>query len=144
MKETMKLQQQTPENTINGVNVDTLMETVTAIKQDPELGASKFRASNTWLSGNHNRTTVTGFYGAKQEIAHRQTFTMEADEPAILAGFDAAANPGNSGGPLLNRSGHVIGIVTGIVNPTDDSFFVGIGFAVPIGTAAGGMGAPPY
>lgn len=61
-----------------------------------------------------------------------------------LIQFDAAANPGNSGGPLLNRSGHVIGIVTGIVNPTDDSFFVGIGFAVPIGTAAGGMGAPPY
>lgn len=61
-----------------------------------------------------------------------------------LIQFDAAANPGNSGGPLLNRSGHVIGIVTGIVNPTDESFFVGIGFAVPIGTAAGGLGAPPY
>jgi S1-C subfamily serine protease len=61
-----------------------------------------------------------------------------------LIQFDAAANPGNSGGPLLNRSGHVVGIVTGIVNPTDESFFVGIGFAVPIGTATGGMGAPPY
>jgi len=58
--------------------------------------------------------------------------------------FDAAANPGNSGGPLLNRSGHVIGIVTGILNPTSESFFVGIGFAVPIGTATGGMGSPPY
>jgi S1-C subfamily serine protease len=58
--------------------------------------------------------------------------------------FDAAANPGNSGGPLLNRNGHVIGIVIGIVNPTDESFFVGIGFAVPIGTAAGGLGLPPY
>ena len=61
-----------------------------------------------------------------------------------LIQFDAAANPGNSGGPLLNRSGHVIGIVTGIINPTDESFFVGIGFAVPIGTAAGGIGSPPY
>jgi S1-C subfamily serine protease len=61
-----------------------------------------------------------------------------------LIQFDAAANPGNSGGPLLNRSGHVIGIVTGIVNPTDESFFVGIGFAVPIGQAAGGAGMPPY
>ncbi len=58
--------------------------------------------------------------------------------------FDAAANPGNSGGPLLNRSGHVIGIVTGLVNPTDDTFFVGIGFAVPINVAVGGMGSPPY
>lgn len=58
--------------------------------------------------------------------------------------FDAPANPGNSGGPLLNRNGHVIGIVTGLLNPTDTSFFIGIGFAVPIMTAMGGMGAPPY
>lgn len=58
--------------------------------------------------------------------------------------FDAAANPGNSGGPLLNRYGHVIGIVTGLINPTDENFFVGIGFAVPINIAVGGMGSPPY
>jgi len=58
--------------------------------------------------------------------------------------IDAAVNPGNSGGPLLNRNGHVIGIVTGIINPTDESFFVGIGFAVPITVAVGGMGSPPY
>jgi S1-C subfamily serine protease len=57
---------------------------------------------------------------------------------------DAAVNPGNSGGPLLNRDGYVVGIVTGIVNPTEDNFFVGIGFAVPIMTAVGGMGSPPY
>ena len=78
---------------INGVDVETLMETVAAIKNDPELGACHFRASNSWLSGNHNRSTVTGFYGAKQEIAHKQTFTMDADEPAILAGNDEGANP---------------------------------------------------
>jgi len=59
--------------------------------------------------------------------------------------FDAAANPGNSGGPLLNRYGHVIGIVTGLINPTEENFFVGIGFAVPINIAVGGMGgSPPY
>jgi S1-C subfamily serine protease len=62
-----------------------------------------------------------------------------------LIQIDAAVNPGNSGGPLLNRSGHVVGIVTGIINPTDESFFVGIGFAVPINVAAGGGGgSPPY
>jgi S1-C subfamily serine protease len=61
-----------------------------------------------------------------------------------LIQVDAAVNPGNSGGPLLNRSGHVVGIVTGIINPTEDSFFVGIGFAVPINVAAGGGGSPPY
>jgi len=61
-----------------------------------------------------------------------------------LIQLDAAVNPGNSGGPLLNRYGHVVGIVTGLVNPTDENFFVGIAFAVPITTAAGGAGAPPY
>ncbi len=80
-------------NRLNGVDLDTLMGTVNAIQADPALGVSKFRASNTWLSANHNRSTVTGFYAAKQEIAHAQTFTMDADEPAILAGSDQGANP---------------------------------------------------
>ena len=61
-----------------------------------------------------------------------------------LIQVDAAINPGNSGGPLLNKYGHVVGIVTGIINPTEDTFFVGIGFAVPINVAAGGGGSPPY
>jgi S1-C subfamily serine protease len=60
-----------------------------------------------------------------------------------LIQFDAAVNPGNSGGPLLNRSGQVIGIVTGLANPADQAFFVGIGFAVPIATAGGAAGGPP-
>ena len=61
-----------------------------------------------------------------------------------LIQVDAAVNPGNSGGPLLNRDGFVIGIVTGIVNPTEQNFFVGIGFAVPITVAVGGTGSPPF
>ncbi len=61
-----------------------------------------------------------------------------------LIQIDAAVNPGNSGGPLLNRDGEVIGIVEGIVNPTDQDFFVGIGFAVPINVAVGGIGSLPY
>jgi len=61
-----------------------------------------------------------------------------------LIQIDAAVNPGNSGGPLLNRSGHVIGIVTGIVNPIEEEFFIGIGFAVPINVAVSGIGSPPY
>ena len=60
-----------------------------------------------------------------------------------LIQIDAAVNPGNSGGPLLNRSGEVIGIIEGLVNPTDQDFFVGIGFAVPINVAAGAAGLPP-
>jgi S1-C subfamily serine protease len=59
-----------------------------------------------------------------------------------LIQFDAAVNPGNSGGPLLNRSGQVIGVVTGLANPSKQAYFVGIGFAVPIATAGGVAGAP--
>jgi len=61
-----------------------------------------------------------------------------------LIQFDAAANPGNSGGPLLNRDGEVVGIVTALANPTDQSVFIGIGFAVPIDVAAAAAGTPPY
>ena len=59
-----------------------------------------------------------------------------------LIQFDAAVNPGNSGGPLLNRSGQVVGIVTALANPSDQGFFVGIGFAVPIAAASGAAGGP--
>jgi len=59
-----------------------------------------------------------------------------------LIQFDAAVNPGNSGGPLLNRAGQVVGIVTALANPADEKFFVGLGFAVPIATAGGAAGAP--
>ncbi|MFO7169819.1 MAG: trypsin-like peptidase domain-containing protein [Chloroflexota bacterium] len=61
-----------------------------------------------------------------------------------LIQIDAAVNPGNSGGPLLNRDGQVIGIVAGLVNPTDQRVFIGLGFAVPITVAGGAAGLPPY
>jgi S1-C subfamily serine protease len=59
-----------------------------------------------------------------------------------LIQFDAAVNPGNSGGPLLNRAGQVVGIVTALANPASQDFFVGVGFAVPIATAGGAAGGP--
>jgi S1-C subfamily serine protease len=60
-----------------------------------------------------------------------------------LIQFDAAVNPGSSGGPLVNRDGDVVGIVTGLVNPTGLPSFSGIGFAVAIDAAAGALGLPP-
>jgi len=61
-----------------------------------------------------------------------------------LIQIDAAVNPGNSGGPLTDRDGHVIGIVAALVNPTDEDVFIGIGLAVPIDVAGGAAGLPPY
>jgi serine protease DegQ len=61
-----------------------------------------------------------------------------------LIQFDAAANPGNSGGPLINMDGEVLGIVTAILNPTQQRTFIGIGFAVPIENAATAAGSPPF
>jgi uncharacterized OsmC-like protein len=84
---------ETHDNFVNGVDIEVLGNTVQSIEQDPDLGACKFRASNTWLGGSHNRTTITGFYGAKQEIPHAQPFELLADEPPILAGNDQGANP---------------------------------------------------
>ena len=61
-----------------------------------------------------------------------------------LIQFDAAANPGNSGGPLVTMDGEVVGIVTAILNPTPARTFLGIGFAVPIENAATAAGLPPF
>jgi S1-C subfamily serine protease len=61
-----------------------------------------------------------------------------------LIQFDTAVNPGNSGGPLLDRYGRVIGIVTALANPAEQNFFVGIGFAVSIVTAGAAAGVPGY
>ncbi len=75
-----------------------------------------------------------------------RSFTPEGSYEKLegLIQFDAAVNPGNSGGPLLNRGGQVIGIITGLINPTDQDVFIGIGFAVPINVAGGAAGSPPY
>jgi S1-C subfamily serine protease len=65
-------------------------------------------------------------------------------EISNLIQFDAAANPGNSGGPLVTMDGEVVGVVTGILNPTRARTFLGIGFAVPIESAASAAGLPPF
>ena len=61
-----------------------------------------------------------------------------------LIQFDAAANPGNSGGPLVTMDGQVVGVVTAILNPSEQRTFIGIGFAVPIENAAAAAGMPPF
>jgi uncharacterized OsmC-like protein len=81
------------EQILNGVNVDAVKELIGTLGEQPELAHSKFRVTNKWIDGGHNRTTVTDFYGAGQDIPHAEPFVLDADEPPILAGHDKGANP---------------------------------------------------
>jgi len=77
----------------NGVDVDALVATLAAIRKDPEIAEFRFHAANRWHGADCNVTTVTGFYGAKQEQPHAQPFVMECGEPPVLLGQDRGANP---------------------------------------------------
>jgi len=77
----------------NGVNVTKLGETIEAVKQQPEIAQFKFRARNQWDTGGHNVATIDSFYGACEEMEHKQPFVMHADEPPVLLGEDNGANP---------------------------------------------------
>ena len=74
----------------------------------------------------------------------REYISPSGGKLSNLIQFDAAVNPGNSGGPLVTTDGEVIGIVTGLLNPTEQRVFIGIGFAVPIENAAGAAGLSPF
>jgi uncharacterized OsmC-like protein len=78
----------------NGVDSEQMYGTLDAIKADPSLAGFQFRATNRWIDGAHNRSTIKGFYGAGQEDAtRRHSFTLDAGEPAILLGTDTGPNP---------------------------------------------------
>jgi uncharacterized OsmC-like protein len=77
----------------NGVDTATLFATIDAVKANPEIAKFRFRASNTWVSGTHNRSTIHGFYGAMQEMEHAQVHTYDADHPAVLVGEDHGPTP---------------------------------------------------
>lgn len=84
--------QQSPTE-INGIRLDVLKETVSALQDNPDLGLCHFRAHNKWAGGNQNETTVEGFYAGGQEYQHKKAYKFQADEPTMLAGRDEAANP---------------------------------------------------
>jgi len=78
---------------INGVNVDQLFSTIDLIKEKPEIAKFRFRATNKWVRGTHNRATVKDFYGAGQEDDTRESMVFHMDEPPVLLGNNEGANP---------------------------------------------------
>ena len=86
----MKTQTQT---IVNGVNVSQLFETIDSIKENSEIAKFNFRATNKWIGGTENHTTVRDFYGACQTQKRETPHTFIKDEPEILLGKDRGANP---------------------------------------------------
>lgn len=95
-QQTAELQQQQPTaepQTVNGINVDEYFATIDAVNADAEIARFNFRASNKWIYGANNRSTVKNLYGACQEVVRDRSFVLEMDEPPILLGTDRGANP---------------------------------------------------
>ncbi|WP_424359982.1 OsmC family protein [Methanocella sp. MCL-LM] len=81
------------EKTVNGINVTRLFSTVDTIKKDPGIAKFRFRATNRWVNGTHNQASVKDFFGAGQDFAHAEPYVFDEDEPDVLLGKDAGANP---------------------------------------------------
>lgn len=77
----------------NGVDTAMLFATIDAVKGDNDIAKFQFRASNRWVSGTNSRSTIHGFHGAKQEMAHEQRFVFDADHPPVLVGGDQGPTP---------------------------------------------------
>jgi S1-C subfamily serine protease len=121
----------------------------TAIPDD--LAAATLRSTNDLAPG--DRVIAVGFpFGIGPSVTagvvsglRREHYSPQGKRLLTnLIQFDAAANPGNSGGPLVTADGEVVGIVTAILSPFEQGAFIGIGFAVPIENAAAAIGIPPF
>jgi uncharacterized OsmC-like protein len=81
-------------NRTNGLDMEALVGTVAAVKQDPTLGAFEFRATNQWINGGENRSRIKEFYGAGSEDESRTAaFEFTNGEPPVLLGANEGANP---------------------------------------------------
>ncbi|MEO6713958.1 MAG: trypsin-like peptidase domain-containing protein [Mycobacteriales bacterium] len=101
----------------------------------PQVGEPVFAVGNPLAL---ERSLTAGVVSA----TGRRIRTRNGGTLSGLIQFDAAVNPGSSGGPLLNAGGQVVGIVTALANPSKQAYFIGIAFAVPIAVAGGAAGAP--
>jgi uncharacterized OsmC-like protein len=78
---------------LNGVDTPTLFATLDAVKSQPDIAKFQFRATNRWVKGTHNQTSMRSFYGAGQELEHKHETTMDADHPSVLVGQDNGPTP---------------------------------------------------
>jgi S1-C subfamily serine protease len=136
---------------VTGVQVENDLAVLQAHTIPDDLFAATLRGTGDLVPG--DQVVAVGFpFGIGPSTSSGvisglgRSFRSPEGEQEIgnLIQFDAAANPGNSGGPLVTMDGEVVGIVTGILNPTSHRTFVGIGFAVPIESAASAAGLPPF
>ena len=137
--------------TITGVKVEDDLAVLQAQKIPDDMIAATMRSTADLRTG--DQVMAVGFpFGIGPSASAgivsglKRTFRSPEgkQEMSNLIQFDAAANPGNSGGPLVTMDGEVVGIVTAIYNPNEQRSFVGIGFAVPIENAASAAGMPPF
>ncbi len=139
------------EATITGVYAEHDLAVLKAKSIPDDLPAATMRSTGDLRPGDH--VIAVGFpFGIGPSVSSgvvsglkREFRSPEGDRVLTnLIQFDAAANPGNSGGPLVTLDGAVVGIVTAILNPSRQRVFIGIGFAVPIENAANAAGMPPF
>lgn len=139
------------EASITGVQPEHDLAVIQASKIPDDLHAATLRGTGDLRPG--DAVAAVGFpFGIGPSVSGgivsglRREFQSPEGKRLLsnLIQFDAAANPGNSGGPLVTMEGEVVGIVTAILNPTSARTFIGIGFAVPIENAAAGAGMPPF
>ena len=136
---------------ITGAQPENDLAVLQAHKVPDDLAAATLRSTQNLRPG--DQVVAVGFpFGIGPSASAgvvsglEREFTSPEGKRQIsnLIQFDAAANPGNSGGPLVTLDGEVVGIVTAILNPTPARTFIGIGFAVPIENAASAVGMPPF
>ena len=139
------------EATVIGVRPEHDLAVLQAKKLPDDLPAATLRSTADLAPG--DEVVAVGFpFGIGPSVStgvisglHRDYYSQKGKRVLTnLIQFDAAANPGNSGGPLVTADGEVVGIVTGILNPTEQRVFIGIGFAVPIENAAAAVGLSPF
>jgi len=136
---------------ITGVQAENDLAVLQASKIPDDMIAATMRSTNDLAAG--DKVLAVGFPfgigpsasgGVVSGLGRVFRSPEGKQEMRNLIQFDAAANPGNSGGPLVTMDGEVVGIVTAILNPTSARTFIGIGFAVPIENAAAAAGLPPF